>query len=56
MMPKFIVYNYQIDIKIRTFDLMKKSIIYDFFHRKNTERKQKAYFRKCFLFLRNKFD
>lgn len=35
---------------------MKKSIIYDFFHHKNTEQIQEAFFGKRFLLLRNKFD
>jgi len=48
MMPKCIIYNYQIDIKIRTFELMKKSIIYDFFHHKNTEQIQEAFLENDF--------
>lgn len=51
MMPKFIIYNYHIDIKIMNFKLMKKSIIYDFFHHKNTEQIQKTYLGKSFFIL-----
>jgi len=51
MMPQYIVYNYQTDIKVRNFELMKKSIIYDFFHHKNTEQIQETYLGKSFFIL-----